>query len=47
MLGSIATETGQKPAVIYAIAHPDIVIEGEGISFESSLAVIFGTENSN
>ncbi|NEQ65908.1 MAG: CHAT domain-containing protein [Symploca sp. SIO2D2] len=43
MLGTIATETGQKPAVIYAIAHPDIVIEGEGISFESSLAVILLT----
>ncbi|NER23451.1 MAG: CHAT domain-containing protein [Symploca sp. SIO1C2] len=43
MLDTIATETGQKPAVIYAIAHPDIVIEGEGISFESSLAVILLT----
>ncbi|NEP58418.1 MAG: CHAT domain-containing protein, partial [Symploca sp. SIO2G7] len=43
MLGSIATTTGQKPAVIYAIAHPDITIKGEGLSFESSLAVILIT----
>ncbi|NET59171.1 MAG: CHAT domain-containing protein [Symploca sp. SIO2E6] len=41
MLGTIATETGQKPAVIYAIAYPDITIEG--LSFESSLAVILVT----
>ncbi|MDY6784580.1 MAG: CHAT domain-containing protein [Cyanobacteriota bacterium] len=41
MLGRIEGETGQKPAVVYAIAYPDTMVEG--LRFESAVALVLVT----